>query len=150
VRGPEPAIRLPLAVCSGLIGTHSPVDVLDLFLPVTGGGQQEAAALLSVRGYLERGPGVLDLLAPLEDAIWGLAELCRRAEGRARIERVLGGAPALEGSLLTRAALVSALKDLLAREGVGRTLAALDELIEAGFETAQRSGASISPFFGSS
>lgn len=149
VRGPEPAIRLPLAVCFGLIGTHSPMDVLDLFLPITDAAQKEAGDLLSVRGCLERDPGVLDRLAPVEDALWGLAELCGPAEGRARIGGILGGALTLEGALLTRPALVAALKDLLAREGADQTLTALDELIEAGFEAARNSGASMNPFFGS-
>src|SRR5207248_10579765 len=89
----------------------------------------------------------------LHAALWGLADLSLTPEGRERLARDTGIEPAeLSGTdgYVTRSAVVAALDRIRDRQGVEAALAVAERLMRAGFQAAKESGASISPFFGSS
>jgi hypothetical protein len=95
-------------------------------------------------------------LVPTHEILWGLGVLSLTREGRARLARTVGRPPARCGrdvaapdGFITRASLERALQDVLEREGGDRTLDVLEQLMRCGFEVAKRSGASMSPFVGS-
>ncbi len=125
-------------------------DVLAVFLPLTEESQRECATRLSVAAHLARDPGLLLSALPHHDALWGLASLSRKPEGLAEIRELAGAEVAAPEGFITRRSLRDALLPVLEREGAQATLARLDRLIRRGFEVAKRSGASYSPFTGSS
>jgi hypothetical protein len=91
----------------------------------------------------------VERLVPPPEALWGLAHLGLAEEGRREIAELAGlDVEAFRGTL-TEAALVKAMAAILRRDGADAALDALDRLIRRGFEVARDSGASMSPFIGS-
>jgi hypothetical protein len=149
LRDPDSVIRLHPLVCEWLNADFDG-DQVAVFLPVTAGGQREAGEKLSVAGHVTRDPALLDGLLPPGEALYGLARLSLTEEGREEIARLIGAEVVIPEGLLTRAALASAMHEMLDRDGVEATLAALERLTKRGFEVAKASGASLSPFIGES
>ena len=123
-------------------------DQAAVYLPLTRAAQQEAQEKLSIRGHLERDPGLIDQLVPSMDALFGLACLSRSAEGRKVIAAAIGEDPALEHGMLTRNSLVQTLRRLLRQQGPQPALRTAEELMRAGFAAARREGGSVGPFVG--
>ncbi|MBN2003106.1 MAG: hypothetical protein JXA21_07085 [Anaerolineae bacterium] len=123
-------------------------DQAAVMLPVSEAAQREAGEKLSVAGHLARDPGLLDALAPAMEMAWGLAKLSLDPDGLAEITRLVGEAPATGGGFVSRAALAAALRTVMAREGIPAVMARLEALMERGFAVARASGASLSPFAG--
>jgi len=147
VRHPDRVIRLHPLACR-FLNADFDGDQMAVFLPITESGQREAAERLSIAGHVTRDPDLLAEVVPTMAAIWGLADLSLTPEGRREIADLAGtDVPAPEG-FVTRPTLVEAMRDVLARDGVERTLETLERLMRRGFEVAHRSGASMSPFIG--
>jgi len=149
VRIPDRVIRLHPLVCP-LMNADYDGDQAAVFLPVTEAGQREAGEKLSVVGHLRRDPGLIGPLVFRNDMLWGLAELSLRSDGLAEVSRLAGTQVGAPEGYLTRPALIDAMRTLLEREGPEAALGALERLMRRGFEVAQESGASISPFIGAS
>jgi hypothetical protein len=124
-------------------------DQLAVTLPVTESTQREAGEKLSVAGHLRRDPGLLAQFCPPHESLWGLAELGRRQQGRLEIEAILGTTLSMPEGCVTQDNLTAALQKILVREGVESVMERLEQLARLGFRAAHRSGASMSPFFGS-
>jgi len=119
-------------------------------VPVTAGAQREAGERLSVAAHLARDPGLLSNLLPPAEALWGLADFSLTAEGRQEISQLAGVPVAAPNGFVTRASLLAAMEQVLRRDGIKAVLKALERLTQRGFEAAQASGASMSPFIGAS
>ena len=119
-----------------------------MFLPITAAAQREAGERLSVAGHLARDPAVLESLLPTQAALWGLADLSRSAEGRDEVARLAGANVAAPEGIVTREALLAAMRMVLEEHGVAQPLEALERLMRRGFAVAAASGASINPFIG--
>jgi len=149
LRNPDSVIRLHPLVCEWLNADFDG-DQVAVFLPITAGGQREAGEKLSVAGHVARDPALLDGLLPPAEALCGLAGLSLTDEGRREIARLIGAEVSIPEGLLTRTTLASAMHEMLDRDGVEATLAALERLTKRGFEVAKASGASLNPFIGES
>jgi hypothetical protein len=147
LREPGPALRLHPFACR-LLDADFDGDQAAVFLPVTAAGQQEAATLLSVSGHLQRDPQLLQVLAPWQEAMWGLAWLSLAAEGRDELAALVGRPLPLATPFVTRAGLSEVLGKILAEEGAAPALAILDQLWRRGFAAAGETGLSLSPFAG--
>jgi hypothetical protein len=147
VRDPDSVIRLHPLVCR-MLNADFDGDQVALILPITEAAQREAGERLSVAGHVARDPGLLDLLLPPADALWGLADLSLTEDGRHEIARLAKAEVASIGGAITRSALAEAMREVLEREGIDATLSALERLMRRGFEVARASGASLSPFIG--
>lgn len=149
VRCPDRAIHVHPSVCE-LMNADFDGDQVAVFLPITAGAQQEAGERLSIAGHVRRDPGLVELLIPSKDALWGLASLSLTSEGRREIVALAGVEVATPDGFVTRRSLADAMRKVLERAGVDKTLEALERLRWRGFEVARASGASISPFIGAS
>jgi hypothetical protein len=149
VRDPDRVIRLHPLACD-LLNADFDGDQAAVYLPLTEGGQREAAEKLSIAGHLRREPDLIESLCGLNEAVWGLADLSRTAEGRAEIAQIAGREIATAAGVITRTTLTEAMRDLLTHQGAEKTLDVLDRLMCLGFEAVKISGASMSPFLGSS
>jgi hypothetical protein len=147
VRDPGHVIRLHPLVCE-MLNADFDGDQVAVMLPITEDAQREAGERLSVAGHLSRDPGLLKALLPPDEALWGLASLGLTEEGAQEIAGLAGVEVVTAGELVTRDALADAVYKELKRDGVGAALQALERLTSRGFEVAQASGASLSPFIG--
>lgn len=150
VREPGKVIRLPPLACR-ILDTDFDGDQAAVFLPLTTAGQAEAGRNLSLAGHLNRDPGLLQTLAPTYEAMWGLAQLSRQAQGYAEIEALLGvPGPVSESfgavSFVTRPKLIEALAKIFAKQGAASTLTLIEQLGRRGWTVAQTSGLSLSAF----
>jgi hypothetical protein len=145
VRTAAPALRLPLVACA-LLEVDFDGDQLALALPVTAGGQREAAERLSAAAHLARNPALAEALRPRMDALFALARHSLTPEGRAEIEALVGTPVAMPNGFLTRTDLGAAISAVLAREGASAALGAIERLQRRGFERARASGVSLGPF----
>jgi hypothetical protein len=148
-RDPDSVIRLHPLVCEWLNADFDG-DQVAVFLLVTESGQREAGEKLSVAGHVTRDPALLDGLLPPGEALSGLARLSLTDAGREEITRLIGAKVTIPEGLLTHSALAGAMHEMLNRDGVEATLAALERLTRRGFEVAKASGASLNPFIGES
>jgi len=147
VRRPEHVIRLHSLVCR-MMNADFDGDQVAVFLPITEAAQHEAGECLSVAAHLERDPGLIESLCPTNEAMWGLASLSLTPEGRREIAELAGTDVLAPEGFITREALIEAMRIILKRNGVQKTLQALERLMQRGFEVAKQSGASMSPFIG--
>jgi len=149
VRIKENVIRLhPLA--TKMLNADFDGDQAAVFLPITDAGQREAGELLSVAGHLRHDSGLIRWLIPTHEILWGLASLSVTPEGREEVINIAGAAAIGAEGLLTRASLGDAMERILQRDGVGKALDVLERLMRRGFQVAKESGASMSPFIGTS
>ncbi|MCH8289970.1 hypothetical protein IH992_02535 [Candidatus Poribacteria bacterium] len=150
IRHEDNALHIDPIVC-GLMNADFDGDQAALFLPVTAEGQREAGELLSVAGHFKRTPGLLTTLLPANESMLGLVNLSRTPAGRQEISRLAGTdvATTAEG-FATKKTLADAMREVLKREGVNKTLDRLENLMHRGFELAKESGMSMSPFIGES
>ena len=147
VRHPDRVIRLHPLACR-LLNADFDGDQMAVFLPITERAQCEVAERLSIAGHLARDPELLKEVVPTMAAIWGLASLSLTPEGEREIADLAGTeVPAPEG-FLTRPSLAEAMRGVMEREGIERTLEILERLMRRGFEITKESGASMSPFIG--
>lgn len=149
VRIPEPVIRLHPLVCFLMNGDFDG-DHAAVFLPVTEAAQREAGEKLSVAGHLKRDPDLYGLTFIRQEILWGLAELSLTPEGLREISAVAGVTVGSSGGMVTRDTVASALREIEQRDGIPAMIDAMQRLMELGFRIARESGASISPFIGSS
>lgn len=143
------ALHIPLLACD-LMNADFDGDQMAVFLPITTAGQREAEERLSIRAVVGRKPELISSLDPRMDAVAGLASLSMKPEGRTEIENIAGTKIEQTADLLTRGAIINALRDMLAREGVEAALDASERLMQRGFEEARTLGLSMNPFIGSS
>jgi hypothetical protein len=147
VRDPDSVIRLHPLVCE-MLNADFDGDQVVLLLPITEAAQTEAGERLSVAGHVARDPGLLDLLLPPADALWGLAYLSLTEKGRREISRLASVGVASISGAITRATLAEAMRTVLEQDGIDAALSALERLMQRGFEVAKAAGASLSPFIG--
>ena len=148
---PGRAILLAPVACS-FMNADFDGDQAALMLPLTEGGQREAAQLLSLAGHLRRDPDLIDqeLWRVKIEAVWGLARLGLEAGGLEEIAQLAGATVATEDGVVTSGTLARASKQVAQRDGAEAALAAVDRLLQRGFAVARVSGASVSPFLGAS
>ncbi|MHB9133687.1 MAG: hypothetical protein ACYDBB_21700 [Armatimonadota bacterium] len=146
VRVPGRAFRLHPLACM-LMNADFDGDQAAVFLPLTEETQREAEQTLSIAAHLSRDPSLIRWLCPANDAMWGLAWLSLREDGRRQIADITG--MSLPAGLLTRPALTEILAAILQADGVEQALAVTEGLYHLGLAAAKSSGASISPFLGS-
>jgi len=149
VRHADRVIRINPLVCMAMNADFDG-DQAAIHLPVTEAAQQEAGEVLSVAAHVRRDSGLLRLFCPEMEAVWGLAELSRTPEGRKEIERLAGISVAGPGGHVTHDTISDALYAVHDRDGVEAALGCSERLMHRGFEFARESGASVSPFIGSS
>ena len=121
-------------------------DQAAFYLPLTDATQKEAGELISVAGQLSHNPSLVKTLLPPPEVTWGLAWRSLTTVGRAEIARIAGVAEVPFEPLFTQAMLSELLVSLLERDGVAGMLEKLSALAQLGYEAAQASGASMSPF----
>ena len=125
-------------------------DQAAIHLPLTEAAQREAGEKLSVRGHLLRDPEMLvRWIAPNREAIWGLAWLSRTPEGQAEVNRLAEVEVAAPNGFVSGETVTAALRALLLRDGVDAAIAAIERLFSRGMQVMRETGASISPFIGS-
>lgn len=149
VRVPDPVIRLHPLVCF-LMNADFDGDQAAVFLPVTDEAQKEVAEKLSFAGHLARDPDLYGLRFLTNEALWGLARLSLRQDGRDRIGQLAGVPVGHPGAMVDRESLAAAMAEVMRRDGVEAVIEALQQLMDEGLGVASRSGASMSPFIGSS
>jgi hypothetical protein len=149
VRASGPAIRLHPLVC-GWMNADFDGDQIAVFLPLTAATQQEAAEKLSVIGHLRRDLSLIATLLPMQDSLWGLAELSRKEEGLQQIRSVIGTNVAAPEGFITREALIETLQQILEQEGEEKAVEVVQQLMCLGFDAAKQSGASVNVFTGRS
>lgn len=144
---PGKALRLQPLVCP-LLNADFDGDQAAVHVPVTAAAQPQAGEKLSIRGHLQRDPGLIAQLVPGMDALFGLACLSRTDEGRRAIAAVTGRQPELDSGILCREGLVSLLRALLQEQGADVALRVAEELMRLGFGAARREGGSVGPLVG--
>ena len=149
VRNPDRVIRIHPFACD-LLNADFDGDQAAVYLPLTEAGQREAGQKLTIAAHLTRDPALIEALCGLNEAIWGLADLSRTKAGRAEIDRNAGREIPAPDGFITRATLTEVMHSHLIDKGSEETLAVLHKLMKLGFQVVQQSGASMSPFIGSS
>jgi hypothetical protein len=149
LRDPGSAIRLHPLSCA-LLDADFDGDQAAIYVPVTKGAQREAGERLSIAGHLARDPSLIASLLPPPEALWGLATLGLSDGGAQEIADLAGIEVAAPKGAINEDTLAEAMGVVLAQEGVDAALAALQRLMDRGFEVARQSGASMSPFIGES
>ncbi|MCE5322492.1 hypothetical protein LLG46_04150 [bacterium] len=149
IRVPGRSIRLHQIACM-LLNSDNDGDQAAVFLPLTDEAQREAGELMSIAGHLRRDHSLIRWISPTNEAMWGLAQLSRSTAGLDKIETIIGAEIGTTGCLITRDKVISALSKLLGRDGVDAAISACEQLMRLGFEVCKSSGASLSPFAGSS
>jgi DNA-directed RNA polymerase beta' subunit len=125
-------------------------DQMAVFLPITEGGQRDAAEKLSMAGHVARDPSLAGMMAPMHEGLWGLASLSLTPEGLNEVSKLAGIEVSAPEGFVTGESLARAMAALLERDGPEKTLEAMERLLRKGFEATRQSGASISPFIGES
>ncbi len=149
VRMPEPVIRInPLAAF--LMNADFDGDQAAVFLPITDAAQREAGERLSLAGHLRRDPNLYGLRLISNEALWGLAQLSLTAEGRTEISDLAGVPVAAPDGIVDRDSVAAALREVMRKDGIEVLMDAMQRLFERGQQVATESGASLSPFVGSS
>ena len=146
-RIPGRAIRLNPVLCRWMNADFDG-DQVAFFLPLSAASQQEAEALLSVRGQLTQNPSLAKTLLPPPEVVWGLAWRSLTQAGRNEIARLAGVAEQTLEPVLTQAGLADLLWLIHERDGLDAMLEALHKLSQLGYQAAQASGASMSAFIG--
>ncbi len=149
VRNRDRVLRLHPLACR-LLQADFDGDQAAIFLPLTAEAQREAGERLSIQGHLTHSPDLLRELLPNNEALWGLADLSLSEDGRRAVAGLLGKASLPPGEPLARLTIEEALQGILRRDGIAVMLATLEKLMQRGFAAARASGASLSPFVGSS
>ena len=146
-RIPGRAIRLNPVLCRWMNADFDG-DQVAFFLQLSEAAQKEAEALISVRGQLTHNPALAKTLLPPPEVVWGLAWRSLTQDGRIEIARLAGVAEQTLGPVLTQAGLADLLSLIHERDGLEAMLEALEKLSQLGYQAAQASGASMSPFIG--
>jgi len=149
VRIPEKVIRIHPLVCMAINGDFDG-DQVAVFLPITEAGQREAGELLSVAGHIRRDPALIRWFRPTQDMVWGLADLSLKPGGMGKIAEAAGVEVGTPEGIVTKDSLLAAAQSVMAQKGVDAAIEAMDQLMRLGFAEAKKSGASLSPFVGSS
>ncbi|MEE2993451.1 MAG: hypothetical protein VX603_09815 [Gemmatimonadota bacterium] len=111
--------------------------------------EREAENKLSLVGHLQRDPELLQSFLPAKDALFGLVLHSFTEAGKQEINQLAGIDIPMPDGYLTRFALLEAMKIILEKEGVEKTIARLDQLMRRGYPAARISGASMGAFAGS-
>ena len=148
VRIPEKVIRLHPLICFLMNGDFDG-DQAAVFLPITEAAQREAGEKLSLAGHLTRDPNLFGLRYIYQEALWGLAQLSLTQCGLDEINELAGVSVAASGEMVDRDTVAAALCDLMRAGGVDAVMQAMQRLFDRGLQVARESGASISPFIGS-
>jgi len=149
VRIPGRVVRIHPLICA-MINADFDGDQLAVYAPVTSAAQKEAGEKLTLAAHLERDPGLIGLLCPKMEALWGLAKLSLDAEGQKRVQALAGRDLVGADGFITSASLRKGMAAVLREQGIEKTLVLLNDLMQLGFEAARASGASMSPFMGES
>jgi len=149
VRYEEPTIRIHQLITRWLEADFDG-DQVEVYLPLGVEAQEEAAEKLSVVGHLQRDLALIESLSLEKDFIWGLGALALTAAGRAQIQAETGIDLPSPAEANTQIALTALKVELLAAKGIEIALETLEKLRLMGEETVKMSGASVSPFLGSS
>ena len=149
VRSPDRVIRIHPLICPAMNADFDG-DQAALYLPLTEAAQREAGSMLSVAGHIRRDPELLRLFCPKQTVIWGLADLSLAPGGQQEIEALAGAPVATPEGYVTRDTIAAALHAVMDRDGVDAALVCAERLMHRGFKVARESGASMSPFIGSS
>ena len=139
------AIELPPTVCQ-LLGSDFDGDQAALFLPPTDAARCEAGERLSLVARLTHDRSLLDLLVPVHEAMWGLAERARSQAGREEIAAIVGGMAIDADTLLSRNVVTQAVRAIADAAGIGEAVRVCEALTALGMAAARRSGASICAF----
>lgn len=149
VRTPDRVLRIHPLICPAMNADFDG-DQAALYLPLTEAAQQEAGHMLSVAGHIRRDPKLLRLFCPKQTVVWGLADLSLTSEGHQEIETLADAPVAAPEGYVTRDTIAAAVHAVMERDGVDAALACVERLMHRGFKAARDSGASMSPFIGSS
>lgn len=149
VRIPENVIRIHPLVAFLMNGDFDG-DNAAVFLPMTDDAQAEAGERLSLAGHLRRDPNLYGLRLLTQEMVWGLAQLSLAPEGLVQVNKAAGTSVAVRDGIVDRDSLADALREIMDRDGVDAVIDAMQRLMELGLRAAKQSGASISPFIGSS
>ena len=149
VRFTEPCIRIHPLICRWLNADFDG-DQVAVYLPLGEAAQREAAEKLSVAGHIRRKPALIRTLSPEKDFVWGLGSLALTNEGRVRIKVQTGVDLPSPEEQNTQVALEDALADWLDEKGLENAFETIEKLRKLGEEIVRKSGASVSPFVGSS
>jgi len=142
-------IKLNPIMLYPLNGDHDG-DQVGVRLALSDEAQREAGERLTLAAQVLAEPGLLGDLCLRSEVMWGLAWLGLSPDGRRQIEEVLGYPLRLPDGIVSRAALSEALGEALRCEGPEAALTVLERLVRLGLRVCSRSGASMSPFAGSS
>ncbi|MBN2310806.1 MAG: hypothetical protein JXR94_17665, partial [Candidatus Hydrogenedentes bacterium] len=145
VRVPGHAIWFPVLGCM-LMNADFDGDQMAVLVPVTDAAQAEAGERLSIAGHLRRAPGLIGLLTPPMEALWGVAHLSLNEEGRKQIAAIAGSDLVGEDGIACKESVAAHAAARMERDGVDAALGMLEELTRLGFDAAKRSGASMCPF----
>jgi hypothetical protein len=149
VRFSEPCVRIHPLICRWLNADFDG-DQVAVYLPLGEAAQREAADKLSVAGHIHRDPALICSLSPEKDFVWGLGSLALTEPGRAQIKAHTSIDLPSPEEKNTQVALEAALISFLEEQGLERTLKTVEKLRKLGEEIVRQSGASISPFVGTS
>ncbi|MEM7539479.1 MAG: hypothetical protein AAF639_45405 [Chloroflexota bacterium] len=147
---PDTTVRLHPMACR-LLDADFDGDQIAVLLPITEAGQREAEELLSIKGHLMRDHSLIQLLAPRQEAMLGLAMLTRKQAGRTEMERkfLLGPKMEYSESFVTRGDVINALTGVMNQHpenGPHNALVTAARLWAMGFEAVSKLGVSVPPF----
>lgn len=145
VRHSDKVIRIPFVACEPMDADFDG-DQAAVYLPQTEAGQREAGELISLAGHLTRNPALLHEITPHRDPMWGLATLSLTKAGQTTIQEIVGAEIDVRPGFVTRTALVDALTPQIHTRGANHVLAAVDALMQLGFDTLKETGFSLNPF----
>jgi hypothetical protein len=149
VRYAEPVIRIHPLICRWLNADFDG-DQVAVYLPLGEAAQRDAGEKLSVAGHIQRDPSLIQSISPEKDFIWGLGSLALTSEGRAQVKQQTGIDLPSPEETNSQIALEEMMLDWLAEKGLESTLETIEKLRKLGDDIVRKSGASISPFLGSS
>ena len=143
----ERAIRVHPLACR-LLNADFDGDQAAIYLPLTDAAQRETGERLTIEGHLRRDPGLIEMLFPSMDALFGLACLSLSKGGRKSIAGAAGREVELRNGIVTRDTVVEALREILEGDGPRAALDAVEQLLGVGFQASRAEGGSVGPFLG--
>jgi hypothetical protein len=143
----ERAIRVHPLACR-LLNADFDGDQAAIYLPVSDAAQRETGEKLTIEGHLRRDPGLIRMLFPSMDALFGLACLSLSKDGRESIAGAAGREVELRNGIVTRDTVVEALQEILGDNGPRAALDAVVQLLAVGFQASRAEGGSVGPFLG--
>ena len=151
VRVAGDAIRVCIRLCA-LMNLDFDGDQVAVFVPLTAEGQASAGDHLSAIAHLTRDPGLImrEKVHPTHDALFGLALMSMTDAGLREISAAVGDQVAREGEFVDGNQVMAWLAATMARDGAKAALDLATRLQALGFDTARKTGASMSAFIGAS